>query len=564
MKQRRQLARAWTRAQAKAGKAASMRVASFGLLGVMLSLAQAWCIAALLAAGLQRQSLPARFPWGLAIAFAAAALLRAGLNLAADRAAQRAGAAARMRLRADALARLLAAGPALLREGMVADWAATLVDRIEAMDGYFARWLPAQTLALAGPLLVLIVALIADPPAALVLFIAGLLVPIGMAAAGIGAAAASRAQFLALARLQSRFLDRVRGIGTIVLAGAAEREEAALARAAGELRARTMRVLRVAFLSSAVLDLAAAGAIVVLALRAGFVASPSGGPTAVGLFALLLVPEFFAPLRAYALAYQDQLHATGAAEALVDLPPLPEPGPPLPLRSVAAHGVSIGFEDVCFAWDEARGLALDHLSFRLPAGEVLILVGPSGAGKSTVLEILLGFIRPQSGRVLINGAPIESIVSSALAGMLAWIGQKPVIFAGSIEENIRFGRPDASESDLANAVRAARLGPVIDALPHGLQTQVGEGGHGLSGGQAQRVAIARAFLKNAPILLLDEPTAHLDPVTEGEVLDSLRRLAVGRTVILASHSAAAHAFPGRRLDLAHGRTAGAVKAGSAA
>jgi ATP-binding cassette subfamily C protein CydD len=556
MQQHKQLARRWTRAQARAGRAASMPVAFLGLAGVALAVGQAWCVAALLAAGLRG----APVPWDLAALFAIAALARAALALAADHAALRAGAAGRMRLRAEALARVLAAGPALLREGMIAEWSASLVDRIEAMEGFFARWLPARTLALAGPLVVLAVALAVDPAAALVLVIAGLLVPVGMAAAGIGAAAASRAQFLALGRLQARFLDRVRGIATIVLAGAAEREEAALARAADELRMRTMRVLRVAFLSSAVLDLAAAGAIVVLALRVGF----GAGTTATGLFSLLLVPEFFAPLRGYALAYQDQFHATGAAEALMALPALPPPSPALPLRSVEAHGVSLAFEDVCFAWDENRGLALDHLSFRLPAGEVLVLVGPSGSGKSTVMEILLSFIRPQSGRVLVNGAAIDSIVPSALAKMVAWIGQRPVIFAGTIEENIRFGRPDASEAELSQALRAARLGPVLAALPQGLQTRVGEGGHGLSGGQVQRVAIARAFLKNAPILLLDEPTAHLDPATEGEVLESLRHLAVGRTVIMASHSAAAHEFPGRRLDLRNGRVVVPVRAGGVA
>jgi len=155
--------------------------------------------------------------------------------------------------------------------------------------------------------------------------------------------------------------------------------------------------------------------------------------------------------------------------------------------------------------------------------------------------------------VLINGAGIETIVPEALSRMTAWIGQRPLLFAGSIRENIRFARPDATDAELADAVRAARLGAVIDVLPNGLDTNIGEGGFGLSGGQAQRVAIARAYLKNAPLLLLDEPTAHLDPATEAEVLDALKRLAVGRTVILASHSSAAHEWGGRRLDIRAGR-----------
>jgi ATP-binding cassette subfamily C protein CydD len=183
----------------------------------------------------------------------------------------------------------------------------------------------------------------------------------------------------------------------------------------------------------------------------------------------------------------------------------------------------------------------------------LVLAGPSGAGKSTVIEILLGFVRPDSGKVTINGADITDLVPQALSRLTAWIGQRPLLFVGSIRDNIRFARPEASDTEIEEAARAARVEGFSSSLPQGLDTQVGEGGYGLSGGQAQRVAIARAYLKNAPLLLLDEPTAHLDPATEAEVLDSLRRLALGRTVILASHSAAAHAFGGRRLDLRDGR-----------
>jgi len=220
---------------------------------------------------------------------------------------------------------------------------------------------------------------------------------------------------------------------------------------------------------------------------------------------------------------------------------------------VAATGVAVAFEDVSFTWDPARGPVLDGLSFRVPAGETMVLVGPSGAGKSTVLELLLGFVRPDAGRITINGADAASVVPAALSRMTAWIGQSPVIFAGTIRDNIRFGREDATDAEVEAAARAARIAQFADALPQGLDTPVGEGGYGLSGGQAQRVAIARAFVRNAPLLLLDEPTAHLDPATEADVLDSLGRLALGRTVILASHSAAAQAFGGRRLVLLDGR-----------
>jgi len=267
----------------------------------------------------------------------------------------------------------------------------------------------------------------------------------------------------------------------------------------------------------------------------------------------VLVAEFFAPLRVFAAVYQDRFQAVTAATDLAGLPAVPPVLPALPARTVAASGVSVAFDGVSYTWDPARGPVLDGISFRVPAGETVVLVGPSGAGKSTILELLLGFVQPDAGRVTINGADIASIVPAALARMTAWIGQTPVIFAGTIRDNIRFGREGASDADVEAAAQAARVGQFADMLPQGLDTPIGEGGYGLSGGQAQRVAIARAFVRNAPLLLLDEPTAHLDPATEADVLDSLRRLALGRTVILASHSAAAHAFGGRMLVLAGGQ-----------
>jgi ATP-binding cassette subfamily C protein CydD len=302
-----------------------------------------------------------------------------------------------------------------------------------------------------------------------------------------------------------------------------------------------------------VIDIAAAGALVVLALHYGFGIAHLDGVVPQALFVLLLVPEFFAPLRAYAAAYQDRLHATAAAESLAALPPAPLPAPDLPIRTVPARGVSVAFEDVGLTWDPARGPALDGLSFRVAAGETLVLAGPSGAGKSTAIEMLLGFVSPDRGRVLINGADIKDLVPQALSRLTAWIGQRPMLFAGSIRDNILFGRPEASDAEVEAAARNARVTDFANALPDGLNTPVGEDGYGLSGGQAQRVAIARAVLKNAPLLLLDEPTAHLDPASEAAVLDSLRRLAAGRTVILASHATAAHEFAGRRIDIRDGR-----------
>ncbi len=545
----RRAARDWFRRQTTLGRRAALPAVLAGLAGTVLAVAQSWSVAAVLAAALAGH--PA-VRW--AAIFAALALGRAVLLLIAERASFEAGAAGRRRLRTDALGRLLAAGPALLRGRHSGELTAAVVDRVEALDGLFARWVPAATLAVAAPALVALALLAVDPVAAGVLVLAGLLVPVAMALSGIGAAAASRRQFLALTRLQARFLDRMRGIGTIVLAGRTEDEARRLAQAADELRARTLRVLRVAFLSSAALDCAVAAALVVLALRDGRLLSRGLMPPGTALFGLLLVAEFFAPLRAFSAAYQDRMQAAAASDVLSALPPAPpEPLAAPAVRTVAARGVTVAFDDVRLTWDPARGPALDGMTFQVPAGETLVIAGPSGAGKSSILEVLLGFAQPQGGRVTLNGADIQSIVPQALSRMTAWIGQRPVLFAASLRDNIRFARPDATEEEVLAAVRAARVDAFAETLPQGLDTAIGEDGFGLSGGQAQRVAVARAFLRNAPLLLLDEPTAHLDPLTEGEVLDSLKRLALGRTVILATHSVAAHAFGGRRLDVRAGR-----------
>jgi ATP-binding cassette subfamily C protein CydD len=546
--------RAWLREAARPSRPKLYALVGIGLADAACATAAALCLALALGTRLGDGG-SATLP---VMSFALLAIGRAGLLLLAERKSFDAGASARRRLRSEAAARILRAGPALLRQRHSAELAGVLVDRIEAMDGMFARWMPGAALAMAVPALVALAALAADPWAALLMAGCGLMVPVAMALAGLGAAAASRRQFEQLARLQTRFVDRLRGIATIVLANATERETAALAEAADALRVGTMRVLRVAFLSSAALDCAAAATLAGLAVRYGSQAQAGtlGNPDH-AVFALLLVPVFFAPLRSFAAAYQDRMQAQGAAAALAGLPPLPADGPVLPVRNVAAHGATLAFEDVSLTWDPARGPALNGVSFRIPAGETMILAGPSGSGKSSIIEILLGFVAPDRGKVTVNGADLATLVPQARSRLFAWIGQRPTLFHATIADNIRFARPDASDGELADAVRFARLDGVAAALPQGLETLIGEGGHGLSGGQAQRVAIARAFLKNAPILLLDEPTSHLDPTTEAEVLDSLRRLAIGRTVLLASHSAAAHAFPGRRLDLRAGRAVAA-------
>ena len=516
-------------------------------------IAQAFLLARLLATLLGR----AEAGWPDLAAAAALALLMAGLGIAQERAQLAAGEDAKARLRAAAFARLLAAGPA--DDRAVGEKSALVVERIEALEGYFARWLPAAMLAILAPLMVGLAAAIADPLSGVILLCAGLLVPVVQALTGIGAAQASRRQFAALQRLSGRFLDRMRGLPVLVLFNQQQAEASRLGAAAEELRLRTMRVLRVAFISAGAMELIIAVALASLAYHHGALVRGVHPTPVIALFTLLLVPAFFAPLRAFSAAYHEQLAARGAAADLAPLLDTPEPDGLL-LEEVPPK-VTVTFHEVGLTYAPGRPPALDGLSFRVMPGETLLLTGASGAGKTTVLRILMGFRRPDRGRVAINGRDATLLKPAELQRLSSYVGQRAFIFRGSIRDNIRFARPDAADAAVEAAARAAQVMEFAEALPQGLDTPVGEGGFGLSGGQAQRVAVARAFLRDTPLVLLDEPTAHLDPGTEAAVLEAVRRLCVGRTAIIATHARAARNAFGQVLELEAGRAGGARMAG---
>lgn len=449
------------------------------------------------------------------------------------------GLRARHRLRQLFIDHIMQIGPSILRRQSSGALTALIVDQVEALDGYFSRWLPASILWIASPFLILVFVYLVQPWSALIIGLCGLMVPIAQAIFGIGAAIAARQQFLAMTRLQAQFLDRIRGIATIVLAGRSEDMANKLAVSADELRQRTMKILRIAFLSSASIDCAMIMAIILVVLMDGnqFLKSHSVQSISVTniLFTLLIIPEFFSPLRSLALAYQDRARLTGTASMAVELPEKI-----IKTQNVKnipfSDQVDIQFKNVTYYWDRQRGNVLHNLNFTLKARDKALLIGSSGAGKSTIIEMILGFIKPNKGQVLINNIDITEYSASSLSALTAWIGQKPVIFNGTIKENILFAKLDASDQEFQKAIEAAAIDQYLPNLPQGIETVIGENGFGLSGGQAQRIAIARAYLKNAPLLLLDEPTAHLDPQTEQDIFKRLIQLTQNRTVIMATHS----------------------------
>jgi len=537
-------ASAWLRKEARAHRARVALPVALGLAATLCGVGLAWLIARLLATLLGF----AAGGWadvGLALVLI---LTVAMLGMAQEAAQTRAGEAARARIRTALFARLMALGPDDPRG--VGEKASLLVDRVEALEGFFARWLPAMTLAVLSPALIILIAWWADWVSALVLLVMGLLVPVGMAVTGIGAARESRKQLDVLGRLSGRFVDRLRGLATLVQFNRAEAEAQHLGQVAEEFRARTMRVLRVAFLSTTVLELLAAGTIAYLAWRHGAHLGANHPDPAKALFCILLVPAFFQPLRTFSQAYHEALSARGASAELAPL--LAEPAPAGLLLEEVPRRVALVFTEVTLAYPGAAQPSLDRLTFALAPGETLLLVGPSGAGKSSVLKLLMGFARPSGGRIAINGQDATLLAPQELRRLTAYVGQRAHLFAGTIRENILLARPEASEAELLRAAEAARVLAFTRTLPEGLDTRVGEGGFGLSGGQAQRVALARAFLRDAPLVLLDEPTTALDPGTEAEVMESIARLCAGRTALIATHSPQLRGLSARVLALGEG------------
>ncbi|MBB3232177.1 ATP-binding cassette subfamily C protein CydD [Halomonas stenophila] len=525
-----------------------------GLVAGGLTVAQltllAWLVAALLVDGTPLSALVPGF-----LALAALLVLRALAQWGQDAAGLAASLRLRTRARAQLLDHLAELGPVGVAGHHTASLANRVVDQVEALDGYVARFLPQRQLAVAMPLLILAVVAWLDWLAALFLLLAAPLIPLFMALVGMGAERLNREQFDAVSRLSRHFIDRVRGLTTLQLFGhtrAATREVHA---AADDYRRRSMRTLRLAFLSSAVLEFFAAVAIAMVAIYVGFglLGYIGYGPADAltlfsGLLVLLLAPEFFQPLRSLAQHYHDRAAALGAAEGLVALlaerprrpPDAREAMPQAPGGLVELVGAGVSHPE--------RGRVLGPLDLTLARGEIVGVSGPSGAGKSTLLQLLAGFVGPSEGarRVAADHA-------------FAWMDQRPVLIHGSLADNLRLAAPEADEDALRHALERAGLGELLAALPAGLETRLGERGVGLSGGQAQRLALARVFLSPAPLVLLDEPTASLDAASEARVLEGLAALAAeGRTLVIASHQAAPLALARRVLHLHEGREAGTV------
>ncbi|CAG9268226.1 Transport ATP-binding protein CydD [Paraburkholderia unamae] len=540
-----------------AGRAASVRVGiasvvTLGMASGLLLMGQAALLAWTLSAVVMDGAGLARV-WPALVAMLPIFALRFVLIRLAERTAFTSAASMRQTLRGELLRKLQALGPVWLRGEATGALATHLVQGVEAIEGYYARWLPGRALTVLLPFAILIVIFPVDWTSGLVLLITAPLIPLFMILLGKAAAEASQRQWTLLAQLGARFLDSLQGITTLRLFNAGRREAAVVARLSEAYRSSTMKVLRVAFLSSVVLEFLATLGIAVVAVLVGFHLFYGKIPLLRGLFVLLLVPEFYIPLRTMGSHYHERLDAIAAAERIMEILDLPTPaetGARLPLP--AASDYTIRFDDVRHVWPTGQA-ALDGLHCVAQAGRITALVGPSGAGKSTVLNLLLGFARPTAGTISINGQPLNETDLDDWRSRVAWVPQRPHVFAGTVLDNLRIARPDADRAAVRAAAASAGADAFIQSLPHGYDTQLGERGAGLSGGQIQRLALARAFLKDAPVLLLDEPTACLDADTEATIHDSLRHLARGRTVLLIAHRLATAALADTIVVMEQGR-----------
>lgn len=537
----------WLRALAGAARLPLMLAGAAPLLAGALLVVQAWLLASVLDAAIVRQ-VPRQELLGQILAIAALMLARACITWAGERAGADAAERIKRHVRQALFARLLHKGPDWSRRQASGEIASALVDQVEALDGFFSKYLPTMAAAALLPVAFSVLLLPVDVVAGLVLLITAPLIPLFMALVGWGAQGASRRHLQAFARLSGFFADRLRGLSTLKLYGRAEAEAASVAAASDALRQRTLSVLRIAFLSSAVLEffaaLGVAGVAVYIGLSyLGFLDLRwSPFTLQAGLFCLLMAPEVYAPLRQFAAHYHDRAAALAAVSQIAKLfDGLPQEAIDAPVTG-AAQACATGGVNLAVAGLTMRALGrpqpvLAEASLALAPGEHVALMGPSGVGKTTLIEAIAR-LRTAQGDITIDGVALGQWDEAALRARVALIGQRPQLLAGSIADNIRLGRPDASDEAVREAARRACVLEFAAGLPQGLDTPLGSRGHGLSGGQAQRVALARLFLRDPGLILLDEPTAHLDEATQARVLDEILAFAAGRTLLLATHSPA--------------------------
>ena len=522
------------------------------VLGVMTSVlvvAQAWLLADIISGAFARhQDLrQLRFPLMLLLA---AIVGRAAVSWGSELAANRSSARAKSELRLALLDQVLALGPDTLDQENTGALAVLATRGVDALDGYFARYLPQLVLAVIVPLVILAVVVPRDWISALIIAFTVPLIPVFMALVGATTRERTASQVQSLQRLARHFLDLVAGLPTLKVFGRAKAQASTIRDLSTRYRQTALAALRVSFLSSLILELVATISVAMVAVAVGLRLMGGHLSLMTALFVLVLAPEAYLPLRLLGQNYHASAEGMAAANQVFEVleRPLPPGGARTEVPDPSRTGLVV--EGLRVSYPGRPEPALDGLDLRVAPGEVVAVTGPSGCGKSTLLKVLLGFVRPASGSVRLGPVDLADLDADAWRSQVAWVPQRPHLFAGSIADNISLGRPDATVDELRRAVDDAGLTTLVARLPEGLATVLGEGGAGLSAGERQRLALARAFLRDAPLLLLDEPTANLDGDTEDQVLEALRQLVRGRTALVVAHRPALAGIADRVITLA--------------
>jgi ATP-binding cassette subfamily C protein CydD len=479
--------------------------------------------------------------------------LRAAVTAAARRAAFACASSVKKDLRTRCVRRMEALGPLALTGMRAGEIAHVTVDAVEALDGYFSKYLPQRAIASLLPFTILAVVFPLDWISGLVLILTAAFLPVSMIVIGDQAHERNQRLWGRLAQMSGRFLDILQGLSTVRMFGAARREMAEIERASGDYRTLTLSVLRVAFLSSFMLELISAVSIAIVAVISGVRLLHGTMAFGTAWFILLAAPEYFLTLRALGTFYHSRMEAMSAAaqvEAFLgngdDGSGRREParGRPCP----ADRAPALVFRDVTFSYGPVP--LLRGLNIQVGPAERVALAGHSGAGKSTLISLLLGFARPQAGSIEVDGLPLGDLDLEQWRRLVAWLPQRPTLFHGTVRDNVLLGRFSASETEVRKAMELARISELA------LDAPVGEAGQGVSSGQAQRIALARLFLRSsARVVLLDEPTAHLDPRSAALVSESIQELSRGRTTMVVTHREQTAAGMDRLITMPEGRPA---------
>ncbi|MFH0475344.1 cysteine/glutathione ABC transporter permease/ATP-binding protein CydD [Kluyvera ascorbata] len=540
-KSRQQELTRWLKQQSVLSRRWLMTSRLLGFVSGVLIIAQAWFLARILhhmiMENIPREALLLPF-----IQLVLIFILRAWVVWLRERVGFHAGQQIRFEIRRQVLDRLQQAGPAWIQGKPAGSWATLILEQIDDMHDYYARYLPQMALAACVPLLIVVAIFPSNWAAALILLVTAPLIPLFMALVGMGAADANRRNFLALARLSGHFLDRLRGMDTLRIFGRGEAETENIREASQDFRHRTMEVLRLAFLSSGVLEFFTSLSIALVAVYYGFsyLGELNFGSygTAVtlssGFLALILAPEFFQPLRDLGTFYHAKAQAVGAADSLKTFLEAPLAHPEQGDQTLdTSEPVTLCAKDLFITSPEGKML-VGPLNFTLSAGQRAVLVGLSGSGKSSLLNALAGFL-PYTGSLKVNGVELRNLHPEGWRRMMSWVGQNPQLPASTLRENVLLGNPDASEQQLQQALDKAWVSEFLPQLPDGIDTVVGEQAARLSVGQAQRVAVARALHAPCRLLLLDEPAASLDAHSEQRVMQALTEASTQQTTLMVTH-----------------------------